>query len=122
MAGSAANGVYITTQLDRDSAQADVQHFLKAYQAEAGEAADMVGASAYAAMEVMAKAVKKAGSLNSDTVRKTLAHMKNVDTVAGHIYSWNRDGDPIKTATVQVIKDGAFHRYMDVTDRKLLTP
>jgi branched-chain amino acid transport system substrate-binding protein len=122
LAGSAADGVYITTQLDRDSAQADVQHFLKAYQAEAGEPADMVGASAYAAMEVMAKAVKKAGSLNSDTVRKTLAHMKNVDTVAGHIYSWNRDGDPIKTATVQVIKDGAFHRYMNVTDRKLLTP
>ena len=122
LAGAAANGVYITTQLDRDSSQADVRHFLKAYQAETGEPADMVGASGYAAMEVMAKAVKKAGSLGGDAVRKALAGMKNIDTVAGHIYSWNHNGDPIKTATVQVIKDGAFHRYMNVTDRKLLTP
>lgn len=122
LAGSAANGVYITTQLDRDSDQADVQHFLKAYKAETGEPADMVGASGYAAMEVMAKAVKQAGSLDGDALRKTLAGMKNVDTVAGHIYAWNGNGDPIKTATVQVIKNGAFHRYMSVTDRKLLTP
>ncbi len=122
LAGAAANGVYITTQLDRDSSQADVQQFLKACQADAGEPADMVGASGYAAMEVMAQAVKTAGSLDGDAVRKALTGMKNVDTVAGHIYSWDANGDPIKTATVQVIRDGAFHHYMTVTNRKLLTP
>src|SRR5699024_10338381 len=39
LAGAAANGVYLTTQLDRDSDQSDVQHFLKAYQKETGQAA-----------------------------------------------------------------------------------
>lgn len=122
LAGSAANGVYITTQLDRDSRQPDVEHFLRAYQAKAGEPADMVGASGYAAMEVMARAVDKAGSLDGNAVRQALASMKDVNTVAGHIYRWNENGDPIKTATVQVIRNGHFHRYMSVTDRTLLTP
>jgi len=122
LGGKAANGTYITTQLDRDSDQSDVQHFLKAYRSETGEAADMVGATAYAALEVMAKAVDRAGSLDSDDLRKTLANTTDVDTVAGHVYQWNDHGDPIKTATVQVIRNGEFHRYMNVTDRDLLTP
>lgn len=122
LAGAAANGVYLTTQLDRDSDQADVKHFLKTYQARAGKPADMVGATGYAAMEVMAKAVVKAGSLNGDAVRKALNEMHDVDTVVGHIYKWNKNGDPVKTATVQIVKNGAFHRYMNVTDQKLLAP
>ncbi|MGC8492998.1 MAG: ABC transporter substrate-binding protein [Syntrophobacteraceae bacterium] len=122
LAGGAADGVYITTQLNRDSKRADVVQFLKDYKATAGEPADMVGASGYAAMEVMAEAVKKAGSLKGDAVRKALSDMKNVDTVAGRIYQWNANGNPVKTATVQVVKKGAFHLYKDVTDRKLLTP
>src|SRR5699024_2589870 len=116
------NGVYLTTQLDRDSDQSDVQHFLKAYQKETGQAADMVGATGYAALEGMAKAVDKADSLDGDAVRKALEDMRDVDTVVGHIYRWTDDGDPIKTATVQVVKDGAFHRYTDITDREVLTP
>lgn len=122
LAGAAANGVYITTQLDRDSDQSDVQHFLQAYKAKTGQPADMVGATGYAALEVMAKAVAKAGSLDGDAVRKALQGMHDVDTVVGHIYEWNDNGDPVKTATVQVVKDGAFHRYMNITDRSVLTP
>jgi len=122
LGGDAANGVYITTQLDRDSDHADVQHFLDAYKSETGEAADMVGATAYAALEVMAKAVDQAGSLDGDAVRRTLAGTTDVETVAGHVYKWNDHGDPIKTATVQVIRNGEFHRYMNVTDQDLLTP
>ncbi len=122
LAGPAANGVYLTTQLDRDSKQGDVQAFLKAYRIQAGKPADMVGATAYAALNTLAKAVAQAGTLEGDAVRQTLAKMHNVDTVVGHIYQWNDNGDPIKTGTVQVVRKGAFHRYLNVTDRALLTP
>jgi branched-chain amino acid transport system substrate-binding protein len=122
LAGPAANGVMITTTLDRNSTEGGVPEFLQAYQAETGVPADMVGASGYAALRVLAQAVDTAGSLDGDAVRKALGDLHDVDTVVGHVYRWTEQGDPVKTATVQVVKDGAFHRYMSITDRAVLTP
>lgn len=122
LAGSAANGVMITTTLDRDSDNPEVQAFLKAYKEATGRPADMVGASGYASMMAMAQAAKKAGSLDGDAMRKTLNGMQDIDTVIGHVYRWDDNGDPIKTATVQVVKDGAFHHYMTIDDMDVLTP
>lgn len=122
LAGSAADGVVITTTLDRDSKAADVKHFLEAYKKTTGEPADMVGASGYAALRVMAKAANDAGSLAPAAIRSALEGMHDVDTVDGHVYRWDANGDPIKTVTVQIVKNGAFHRYMQITDRALLTP
>ncbi len=122
LGGAAANGVYLTTQLDRDSSHKDVQHFLAEYKKAAGQPADMVGATSYAALQVLAMAVTKAGSLDGNAVRKWLEGAHDVDTVVGHVYKWDKNGNPVKTATAQVVKDGAFHRYTNFTDQTLLTP
>lgn len=122
LAGNAANGVMITTTLDRDSDDPQVQAFLDAYQEATGIPADMVGASGYAALRTMAKAVELAGSLEGGAVRDALNAMEDVDTVIGHIFHWNDNGDPVKTATVQIVKDGAFHRYAKIDDLSVLTP
>ncbi|NIR29535.1 MAG: ABC transporter substrate-binding protein [Gammaproteobacteria bacterium] len=122
LAGPAANGVMITTTLDRESTEGGVPEFLQAYQAETGVPADMVGASGYAALRVMAQAVNTAGSLDGGAVRKTLAGLSDVETVVGRVYRWTAEGDPVKTATVQVVKDGEFHRYVKITERAVLMP
>lgn len=122
LAGPAANGVMITTTLDRDSEDKAIQAFLDAYREATGRPADMVGASGYAALRTLAKAVEKAGSLQGDAVRQALDEMEDVDTVVGHVSRWNDNGDPIKTATVQIVKDGEFHRYLKVDNLEVLTP
>lgn len=121
LAGAAANGVMITTTLDRDSDDPQVQAFLAEYKKTAGRPADMVGASGYAALMTMAKAVNKAGALTGDDVRKALQSMKDVDTIIGNVFYWNDNGDPVKAETIQIVKDGQFHRYKTIDNMKVLT-
>lgn len=122
LAGGAANGVMITTTLDRDSDNPATQAFLSAYQKATGRRADMVGASGYAALQTMARAVKAADSLKGDAIRDAIDQMQDVDTVVGHIYNWDKKGDPIKTYTVQVVKNGKFHRYLNVDNKSVMEP
>lgn len=120
LAGPAASGVMITTTLDRDSNDPQVQAFLSGYKKTAGRPADMVGASGYAALMTMAKAANQAGSLKGDDIRKALESMKDVDTIIGKVFYWNDNGDPVKVETVQVVKDGKFHRYQSIDDMQVL--
>lgn len=122
LAGPAAEGVYITTTLDRDSRSAEVQGFLRKYQDRTGIPADMVGASGYAALKVMAQAVQRAGSFDGQAIRRGLLGLTNIETAAGKVYFFTTEGDPVKSATVQVVKNGQFRRFLNVTDLALLKP
>ena len=62
IAGPAAEGVIITTSLDRDSADPIAQAFIKGFEEKAGYPADMVSASTHTAVLVMAEALKKTGA------------------------------------------------------------
>uniref|UniRef100_A0A7C5RE75 Leucine-binding protein domain-containing protein n=1 Tax=Thermus caliditerrae TaxID=1330700 RepID=A0A7C5RE75_9DEIN len=122
LAGPAAEGVYITTTLDRDSRSAEVQGFLRKYQDRTGIPADMVGASGYAALKVMAQAVQRAGSFDGQAIRRGLLGLINIETAVGKVYFFTTEGDPVKSATVQVVKNGQFRRFLNVTDLALLKP
>ncbi|AEB12788.1 ABC transporter substrate-binding protein [Marinithermus hydrothermalis] len=122
LAGDAAEGVLITTTLDRDSTDPAVQRFLEAYRERAGIPADMVGASGYAAMQVMALAAQRAGGLDGEALREALAQLEEVETVVGHVFYWTEDGDPVKTATVQEVREGRFRRFMKFDRIEVLKP
>lgn len=122
LAGPAAEGVYITTTLDRDSRSAEVQGFLRKYQDRTGIPADMVGASGYAALKVMAQAVQRAGSFDGQAISRGLLGLINIETAVGKVYFFTTEGDPVKSATVQVVKNGQFRRFLNVTDLALLKP
>lgn len=122
LAGPAAEGVLITTTLDRDSRNPEVQGFLSKYRAKAGIPADMVAASGYSALKVLAMAVQRAGRLEPAVVAWTLKSMANLDTAVGHVYRFTEDGDPVKTATVQVVRKGEFRRFRNYTALELLKP
>ena len=122
LAGRSSEGVLITTTLDRDDPSPEVQGFLRAYQQRTGIPADMVGASGYSALKVMALAAERAGSLDGEALRRVMGELRDVDTAVGRIFYWTPEGDPVKSATVQVVRGGEFRRYLNVTDLNILRP
>jgi len=122
LAGSAAEGVYIVTDLDRDSESQVVQKFLRDYKNKTGIEADMVAASAYDAVTILAKAIQKAGSTDPQAIRNALQSTTNFDGAAGFIYGFTNQRNAIKNIVVQVIQNGKFRFFAKVTDPNIITP
>ena len=120
IAGPDAEGVIITTSLDRDSANPITQAFIKGFEDKAGYPTDMVAASAHTAVLVMAEALKKAGAGDRAALRDAIAG-SSVDASTGHI-SFNALGEVKKDVQIQVVKDGAWRHYAVISDPVLLAP
>ena len=120
IAGKAAEGVIITTSLDRDSDVPETRDFIKAFEGLAGYPADMVAASAHTAVRAAALAIKNAGSTDSAKIRDALAaiHMK---ASTGNIH-FNALGEVMKAVQNQVVKDGNWHHHSVIDDPELLAP
>ena len=120
IAGPDAEGVIITTSLDRDSPNPITRAFIKGFEEKAGYPTDMVAASAHTAVLVMAEALKKAGAGDRAALRGAIAE-SSVDASTGHI-SFNALGEVKKDVQIQVVKDGAWRHYAVISDPMLLAP
>lgn len=120
IAGPHAEGIIITTSLDRDSPEAITRDFIGGFEAKAGFPADMVAASAHTAVLVMAEALRKAGAGDKAALREAIA-ASSVDASTGHI-SFNALGEVKKDVQVQIVKDGAWRHYAVISDPELLAP
>jgi branched-chain amino acid transport system substrate-binding protein len=120
IAGHAAEGVIITTSLDRDSDVPETKSFIKAFEKKAGFKVDMVAASAHTAIMVAADALKRAGSTDPKALRKAIAKT-NLRVSTGTI-TFNKLGEVMKAVQNQVVKDGNWHRHSVIDDPKLLAP
>jgi branched-chain amino acid transport system substrate-binding protein len=120
IAGPAAEGVIITTSLDRDSTDPVAQAFIAGFEAKAGYPADMVGASGHTAVLVMAEALRTSGAGDKAALRDAIA-ATSIDASTGHI-SFNGLGEVRKDVQVQVVKDGNWHHYAVISDPALLAP
>ena len=120
IAGPAAEGVIITTSLDRDSDNPETQRFIQAFEEKAGFKADMVAASAHTAVKVAIEALRKAGTKDRAALRDTIA-ATDLDASTGHI-SFNTLGEVKKAAQIQIVKDGAWRRHSVIDDAELLAP
>jgi branched-chain amino acid transport system substrate-binding protein len=120
IAGAAAEGIIITTSLDRDSTVPETADFITAFERQAGFKADMVAASGHTAVMVAADAIRRAGSTDSAAV---LAAMKATDLkVSTGVIRFNALGEVMKAVQVQVVKDGNWHHYAVIDDPDLLAP
>jgi branched-chain amino acid transport system substrate-binding protein len=123
LAGDAAEGVIITTDLNRDSDNPMTKTFLEQYKATYGEDADMVGASAFDAVMVLAYAIQTAGSTDANAIVQALANLKDFKDVAtGPFLQYTADRELIRPVSSQIVKDGAFHLYHEFDDINLITP
>ncbi len=122
IAGDYANGIVIVTDLNRDSDKDFVQDFLKEYKKVAGMPADMVAASSYDAVLVLAKAIEKAGSTDPQDIANALKSLKNIEGATGMILKFTEGGNAEKYITLQIVKNNEFHFYAEITDPEIITP
>ena len=120
IAGENAEGVIITTSLDRDSSDSNAKAFIEGFSAKAGYPADMVGASTHTAVLVLAAALKQAGTSDKAALRDAIA-ATSIDAATGNI-SFNKLGEVRKDVQVQIVKDGNWHHYDVISDPVLLAP
>lgn len=121
VAGKAAEGIVITTNLDRDSKVPITQKYLVNYEKKFGIAPDMTGASTYDALLMIIDAIKKVGT-DPDKIVEAFRSMKGWQGVTGQIQEFTEQGEVIKNVELQIVRDNAFRYYGVVSDRVILTP
>jgi branched-chain amino acid transport system substrate-binding protein len=120
IAGPAAEGVIIATNLDRDDPRPLVQNFLKNYRKGYNEDADMVGASSYDAFMILVNAIRKAGT-DPKAIQKALLQTKDYNGLTGKISRFIQ-GEVVKPVQIQVVKGGKFRRLAVVDNPEVITP
>lgn len=83
-----------------------VADFVKSYTEKYGQTPTAFSALGYDSLNIMAEAIKKAGSTDSQAVVAALKGLE-YDGVTGHI-TFDENGDPIKSVAVLEIKDGVI--------------
>jgi branched-chain amino acid transport system substrate-binding protein len=121
IAGDAAEGFVIVTNLNRDDRRPFVQEFLKEYETRFKIQPDMVGASAYDAFMILCDGIQRAKSTNGKAVRDAIAATKGYDGLTGVIKGFNK-GEVVKEVQVQQVKGGRFRYLGVITDPALITP
>ncbi len=120
IAGKSAEGIIITTSLDRDSDDPEAKDFIMQFEKKFNHKVDMVAASAHTAVKVAAVAIAKAGSPDRKAIRDAIA--KSEVPASTGIISFNALGEVIKDVQVQVVRDGDFRRHSIIHDPVLLAP
>ncbi|MEK7205321.1 MAG: ABC transporter substrate-binding protein [candidate division NC10 bacterium] len=120
LAGPAAEGLMITTNLDRDDPRPLVQNFLKNYRQAYGIDADMVGASSFDAFKILVAAIEKAGT-DQKAITKALMETRDYNGLTGKISRFIK-GEAIKPVQIQVVKEGKFRRHSIIDNPEVITP
>jgi branched-chain amino acid transport system substrate-binding protein len=120
IAKAAAEGVIITTSLDRDSKDPEMRAFIDGYEKKYGVAADMVAATTHTAIRIAADAMRRAGTDDTSKIRDAIASGK-VHAATGTIV-FNNLGEIAKNVQAQIVKDGKFRHYAVIEDPVLLAP
>jgi branched-chain amino acid transport system substrate-binding protein len=120
LAGPAAEGLMITTNLDRDDSRPLVQNFLKNYRQAYSIDADMVGASSFDAFKILVAAIEKAGT-DQKAITKALMETRDYNGLTGKISRFIK-GEAIKPVQIQVVKEGKFRRHSIIDNPEVITP
>jgi len=120
LAGAAAEGVTFTTNLNRDDPRPEVQSFLKKYQGKTGSPADMVGASAYDAVKILARGIEQAGT-DAKGICATLTNLRDYPAITGKISRFVK-GEVTKPVQIQIIRDGKVRSFAIIDNPEVITP
>lgn len=120
LAGAAAEGVTFTTNLNRDDPRPEVQSFLKKYQAKTGSPADMVGASAYDAVKILARGIEQAGT-EAKGICAALTGLRDYPAITGKISKFTK-GEVNKPVQIQIIRDGKVRSFAIIDNPEVITP
>lgn len=122
IAGKAAEGFVIVTNLNRDDPRPVVQKFLKEYRERYKVEPDMVGASAYDAFMIIVEAIRRAGSADRKAIRDAIAKTSAYNGLTGIIRGFDSRGEVIKPVQVQIVRNGKFRHFGMIDNPDIITP
>ncbi len=120
IAGDAAEGVYITTSLDRDSEAAATKAFLGDFRVATKLGPDMVAAASFTAVSVAVEGLRQTAGKGGPELRDALAKL-TFESPIGKL-TFNDLHEVQKDVQVQIVKDKKFRRYGVISDPVLLAP
>lgn len=121
VAGEAAEDLIITTNLNRESEEEQVQEYITRYTDKYGFAPDMVGASTYDGFMLLAHVIRQVGTDPAE-IKDAMYEVENYMTNTGLLYRYTDIGEAIKPVQVQIVKNGEFKYYDKITDMNLIAP
>ncbi|MDI6696928.1 MAG: ABC transporter substrate-binding protein [Anaerolineales bacterium] len=108
LCGTDCEGYYFSTHYAADNASPVAVKFIEAYKAKHGATPDDVAALTYDAFGLLWQALQTAGKVDRQAVRDALAKIPKYEGVTGVMQFQEGSGDPIKSAVILQIKNGAF--------------
>ena len=121
IAGEYADGLYITTNMNRDSKDDQIVAYIDNYVKEYDIQPDMVGASVYDAFQVVFAAIDECGT-DTQKMKEYIAGLENFDTVTGTLIRYNPDGSAVKPVQIQLVTDGEYHSAGVIDDPEIIDP
>jgi len=107
IAGKAAEGVvFIQPFFDRNSADPNVQQFVRNYESKFGTEAGVYAAHSYDAAKVLIMAIDS-GGVTPDKIKTVLMEIKDFQGVTGKI-TFSKGGDVVKPSRVMAVKNNRF--------------
>ncbi|MDE3083637.1 MAG: ABC transporter substrate-binding protein [Verrucomicrobiota bacterium] len=107
VAGHSLDGSFFSTHFSADDKNPVVQDFVKRFTARYHEAPDGMAALGYDSAMILAEAIKRAGTTESDKLRATIAATKNHLGVSGRI-TLDKHRNASKPAVILTIENGRF--------------
>ncbi|MET0626362.1 MAG: ABC transporter substrate-binding protein [Pyrinomonadaceae bacterium] len=104
LGGASLDGAYMVNHYSTDDPSPAVQKFVAAYKAKYGAVPDAIAALGYDAMNVLADAIRRAGTTESAKLRDAIAATKGFAGVTGSI-NINESRDAVKPAVVFELRD-----------------
>jgi len=123
--GKAAENVYFTTHAlaNAERGTPKMKAFIEAYKKEYGaEPESAFAALGYDAIYLMADAIKRAGSTDSEAIRKALSETEGFQGITGTITYPPGKRVPQKSVTIIGIKNGQYTLAAEVTPEKIPEP
>jgi branched-chain amino acid transport system substrate-binding protein len=107
VAGHALDGSFFSNHYSQDDPSPVIQQFVKTYQDKYGEKPDAMAALGYDSAEILADAIKRAGTTSEPQLRDAIAATKDFKGVTGDI-TLDADRNAEKAAVILTIANGGF--------------
>jgi branched-chain amino acid transport system substrate-binding protein len=114
--GKAIEGAYFSNHFSTEDNSPLVQDFVKKYKAKYNAVPDAFAALGYDAAKLLADAIKRAGSTDSEKIRAAIQDTEGFPGVSGKI-TIGKDRNAVKSAVILTIKDGAL-KYAETIEPK----
>jgi len=113
LGGAQVEGCCFSTHYAPDRASPVARKFIAAYTAAYGSAPDDVAALTYDAFGLLFQSLSRAGEADREAVREALSRTERFEGVTGTMRFSPGSGDPVKSAVIIQVQNGAFAWFAD---------